>query len=737
MKRLIPYPAFAAVFLLLFTVISPGASATELSDLGLYVIPYPQEVKTGGEGLSLSKSVVIVVDRNASAEDRFSAEELVKTLREEFGISASISDRATDGAIVLSRKGADKKVGQEGYQLTVSPKGVVIRARGAAGLFYGTQTLLQLLKKEGNNFVIPGLTITDWPQIRERAVHYDTKHHQDKEAYVKSFIRDLARYKVNMLVWEWEDKLAYPSHPEIGAPGAFSVEQMQEFTRYARQYHIELVPLVQGLGHVSFILKWPQHASLREIPASNWEFCPLKEGSYDLLFDLWKDAIKATPGSRYIHIGSDETYELASCAACKAKAEEIGKSGLYTLFINKAAKYLKSLGREVMAWEPPMGWVKSESPAVGITPEKGLVLTESYTYEKDDFRYARQASAEGYKVFAYDPNPGIEHLFLPYFYRMRHDEKVEGSLKNSYDFLTATTESGAFDGMICTSWDDSGLHNQMWMLRFATAAAYSWNGHSPDVNEFTQSFFKNYYGPNEKDVDELFHLFNEGAYYYMSTLERNVWHHGVIGKTHMPDLPRGDAMEYDPYWNQRYSGMIEKSAEMAKKMQRALEIIEANEKADVRNAYDFEVFKSIAMLIWHTTQTYKDLSDLEHLITKAHRAHFVDHAESYKTLQEAATLIENSLDRRKKIFNDLVETWEKTRLPKGMSTADKKYFFRQDRARHYANRVPDMTYLIYDEQQLDMEGYLDDLKAYMAYYKKTNLMNSNDAMESQKLEIRN
>ena len=71
-----------------------------------------------------------------------------------------------------------------------------------------------------------------------------------------------------MLVWEWEDKFEYPSHPEIGAPGAFTMKEMQEFTRYAKKYHIQIVPLVQGLGHAGFILKWPQYASLREVPAS-------------------------------------------------------------------------------------------------------------------------------------------------------------------------------------------------------------------------------------------------------------------------------------------------------------------------------------------------------------------------------------------------------------------------------------------------------------------------------------
>lgn len=719
MNRSINLQAVFILFLFQAICLLPFKSqATELYELGLSVIPYPQEVVTGGADFSISKKVIIVIDKNASAEDKFTAAQLVRSLKEEFDIDASVGTQSSAGAIILTRRGAEKRVGAEGYHLTVSSGQIRISAKASAGLFYGTQTLLQLFQKKGAGFKIPGLKITDWPDIKERAVHYDTKHHQDKKEYVESFIRDMARYKINMLVWEWEDKLAYTSHPEIGAPGAFTIAEMQAFTKYARQYHIELVPLVQGLGHVSFILKWPQHAQLREIASSNWEFCPLKEASYTLLFDLWKEAIKATPGSRYIHIGSDETYELALCDACKAKAEEIGKSGVYTLFINKAARYLKTQGREVMAWERPMGWVESSSPAVEIEPEKGLVLTESYHYEKPDFSYAKKAKSLGYKIFAYDPNPGIEHIFLPYFYKSERGEKMPGSLQDSYEFLTSNTNSGVFDGMISTSWDDSGLHNQVWMLRFATAAAFSWNGNEPKLDEFRASFFKNYYGTDAKDMDELFQLFNEGAFYYMSTLERNVWHHGVIGKTHLPDLPRGDALEYDPYWNREYSEIVKQSQEMDTKMQRALEIIDSNLTSEVRNRYDFEVFRSMAKLIWHTTQTYKDLSELENLITQAHSKHFESHELAYAEMEKASDLIESSLKRRETVFDELVATWEKVRLPKGLSTTDKKYFFRQDRARHFANRLPDMEYLIYDEQQLDMEGYLQKLREYMGYYKE-------------------
>jgi len=69
------------------------------------------------------------------------------------------------------------------------------------------------------------------------------------------------------------------------------------------------------------------------------------------------------------------------------------------------------------------------------------------------------------------------------------------------------------------------------------------------------------------------------------------------------------------------------------------------------------------------------------------------------------------------VFNELVEVWERTRLPKGMSTPDKPYVFAPDRARHFANRTPDMRYLIIDEELLGLEDYLEKLKKYIEDYK--------------------
>src|SRR5690554_6850500 len=192
--------------------------ANELTRLGLHVIPYPQEIKMGGSDFTFSDKLTVVIDRKASEDDKFAAGELVKDLKQEWNINASVTDQKGEKSIVLTRSGAPRQLDEEGYQLISGENEIVIRSNGEAGIFYGTQTLLQLIKKDRDNFVVPGMEITDWPDIGKRAAHYDTKHHQDKRSYVESFIKDLAKYKINQLIWEWEDKLEYTSRPEVGAP---------------------------------------------------------------------------------------------------------------------------------------------------------------------------------------------------------------------------------------------------------------------------------------------------------------------------------------------------------------------------------------------------------------------------------------------------------------------------------------------------------------------------------------
>ena len=310
----------------------------------------------------------------------------------------------------------------------------------------------------------------------------------------------------------------------------------------------------------------------------------------------------------------------------------------------------------------------------------------------------------GYPLFFYDPGyPGPTGL-----------EKANKA-------VSAATLSDIYAGIVATSWDDLGRHNQRWMMRFVNTAEYSWSGGTPGYDEFVEKYFKNYYGPEVRSGAELWKLYNEGEEHYRNTFERKVWHYGEIGKTHLPDMPRGDAIEYDPYWNREYKEIVDLSREELVRMQRALEICNINIATGVKHSYDFEVFASRIKLNIHTCRTYLALSELEKAITEAHRQHFISHEEACGSLKNGVRIIEDNLAERDSVFRDLVATWEKTRLPKGMNTPEKKFFFQQDRARHFAFRRPDMTYLIYDEQLLGIEQYLEDLRKYMAYYEKNHV----------------
>ena len=125
--------------------------------------------------------------------------------------------------IELTRGEKAQKPGGQRYTLTVGPERITIAAAGEAGLFYGTRTLMQLVQQGRDGPTVKGMKIADRPDIPYRVAHYDTKHHQDKAEYVRSFIRELADYKINVLLWEWSPRKAFQisSVASVAASGRY------------------------------------------------------------------------------------------------------------------------------------------------------------------------------------------------------------------------------------------------------------------------------------------------------------------------------------------------------------------------------------------------------------------------------------------------------------------------------------------------------------------------------------
>ena len=102
-----------------------------------------------------------------------------------------------------------------------------------------------------------------------------------------------------------EDKIKYERQPDVGSADALSISAWKKLCNYAQERNIEISPLIQGLGHASFILKHNKYKKLRDNPKSDWAFNPLDPETYEVQFDLYLDALEATPHGRYLHIGGD------------------------------------------------------------------------------------------------------------------------------------------------------------------------------------------------------------------------------------------------------------------------------------------------------------------------------------------------------------------------------------------------------------------------------------------------
>jgi hypothetical protein len=398
----------------------------------------------------------------------------------------TLSKRA-DQAVVFELT-QDAPENEEGYVLDIL-NGAHISSRTATGLFYGAQTLAQLIQDSDKS--VRSLTIKDWPSISYRAVQFDTKHHLDTIDHYYDTIDQLASYKINAIIWEIEDKLDYRRQPNVGADNAISIEELQAITRYAAARNIEISPLIQGLGHASFILKHDEYADIRDKEGDDWAFCPINERTYEVQFDLYRDAIEAFPGSRYLHIGGDEV-RVGESELAKAS----GKTDLelHLHWLNRVSDFLVANGRIPIMWDDmPLKLAGvyntthqrqfDEAKAKARWAEKGEELEEMADIFSKDAVYMRWNYS--------DPGLPGNKLALDYYAdngfkamaataaqtRWPVMPRNNGNVAPIHTFCKMTADSG-LEGILCTAWDDDSPHMELYWRGWMAFAEFSW---SPDI----------------------------------------------------------------------------------------------------------------------------------------------------------------------------------------------------------------------------------------------------------------
>src|ERR1035437_3876678 len=191
------------------------AKAAETSPREAGLVPKPVKVDMGARSFHLSPQCQILFQRG-SAGAKATAEYLADTWRRGMGFPFPVLEAGElkDGSILLTAAGAEDALAKEGYRLDVTPQGVVIRAPQTAGLFYGVQTLRQLLPAEtfgptrivGNDAcVIPCVRVEDYPRFEWRGMHLDVSRHFFDVQFVQRYLDHLARHKINVFHWHLTD----------------------------------------------------------------------------------------------------------------------------------------------------------------------------------------------------------------------------------------------------------------------------------------------------------------------------------------------------------------------------------------------------------------------------------------------------------------------------------------------------------------------------------------------------
>lgn len=266
----------------------------------------------------------------------------------------------------------------DAHVLRITADGICIDALSSNGLWYGFQTLIQLLRA---NEHIPTGEIIDYAVISIRGVHVDLKGYLPKFPVLMDDFRRLSGYKINTVLLELEDKYQYRCAPDVGVPGAYSFEQLRELSRHAAALGINIIPKIQCLAHVDYLLKQPRYRHLREAEHP-YQYCPRN----DEVFALWKSMSQElmealAEHSDYFHIGADEADKLGKCSKCSP----FTKADSYIFHVSRCLDFIIERGRTPIMWDdmfrdPYCDLGKGEAGKIWELAEKAILNYWSYGY---------------------------------------------------------------------------------------------------------------------------------------------------------------------------------------------------------------------------------------------------------------------------------------------------------------------------------------------------------------------
>ena len=471
----------------------------------LHLVPAPREcvavqpVSIGLDGLRLLEKI----HGRGDAKDGFHAEVLL--FAEELGRGdvghAAVSARAFGPAILIGSAESEKELlaklhltfdpamHDEGYAIGPDDHGnLAVIAETPAGLFYGWQTVKQLIRGSGKDTVLLVPTLRDWPAMAHRGLSDDwSRGPLPNMEFLKREIRTLAAYKYNIFSPYFEHTFAYASSSVAAIPGgSMTPDEARELVEYAAKYHITVIPEQESFGHLHHLLKFEQFSALGET-AHGSVLAPGDPATLPLIGSWFSELAKVFPGP-YAHIGADETFELG-LGRTRDQVKQQGLGKVYLDFLSKIHAQLEPNHKQLLFW----GDIAVNSPdLVGTLPKDMIAVPWRYDAEPDFTPLILPFTRAGLETWV---APGVNNWNRMY-------PNNNEALGNIRAFVRDGQKLGA-KGMLNTVWNDDGegIFDENWFGVLFGAAA-GWQQGESSEEAFTASYGQAFHRDPTGKIDQ-------------------------------------------------------------------------------------------------------------------------------------------------------------------------------------------------------------------------------------------
>jgi hexosaminidase len=485
---------------------SSNSNSSAASSSSLALVPMPREVHPR-EVLSL-KDGISVDTVSPDAEDKFAVTDLVATLKER-GVDAHEGHHDKVQIILMRLDDKDAAKILQGSQVTFDPamheEGYVLLTEGnktydiaatSAGLYYGAQTIKQLVvggtaegKTSGSDATLQGVVARDWPAMKYRGVDDDlSRGPMPTLEFQKHQVKVFSEYKVNIYSPYFENTLAYKSNPLSAPPGgAMTRADVEALVQYALQYHVTIVPEQEAFGHLHHTLTYDKYAKLAETPHGA-VLAPVQPGSVQLIQQWFTEIAAMFPGP-FMHIGADETSDLGKGQTRDQVAKE-GLGKVYMDFLIQIHQALGPLHKQLLFW----GDIAMNDPELVKTlPKDMIAIAWVYSPEPEGYdKWLLPFTNAGLQTWV---APGVSNWSRVY-------PDSNSGLLNIQEFVRDGQRMGS-TGVLNTVWNDDGegLFNQDWYGVLFGAAA-GWQSGVSSMPQFQNSFGQVFHGDSTGKINQ-------------------------------------------------------------------------------------------------------------------------------------------------------------------------------------------------------------------------------------------